>query len=114
MLHDLLLESTDLLPKLDHDRGQLAVLALENLDFVFETGNPLQLAPATLGGSDAVPLPLALQLNALLVLHINRGQGRRAAHRSPTRWLLLHTDLKNKNTTKHLIKQSITRLTITI
>lgn len=72
VFHDALLEAADLLAQFHHDGGQFAVLALELLHLVLEPGDALELAPPALGGGDAVALALALQLDALLVLHVDR------------------------------------------
>jgi len=79
VLHDLLLELADVLLEPVEHRAELRVLALETLDLVLEAGDALEFAAAALGGGDAVALTLALQLDALLALHVDGRHGRRVA-----------------------------------
>jgi hypothetical protein len=93
VLHDLLLELAHVLLESVQHGAQLGVLALEVFDFVLEAGDALELAAAALGGGHAVALPLALQLDALLALHVDRGHARRvAAHRRHRLRLVLDAD----------------------
>jgi len=78
--------------ELVHDAAQLAVLALEHFDLVLQLGDALELAPSALGSGHAVPLSLPLQLDLLLILHIDRRHRRRARHARHRLRLVLHLD----------------------
>jgi len=80
VVHDLLLKPAHVLLELVDDAAQLGVLALEQLDLVLEPGDAFELAPSALGGGHAVPLPLPLQFDLLLVLHVDRRHRWRARH----------------------------------
>lgn len=72
VVHHLLLQPAHVLLQPVHHGAELGVLALEQLNLVLEPGNPLELAPAALGRRDTVPLTFPLQLDSLLVLHVDR------------------------------------------
>lgn len=64
--------------------GQLGVLPLERLHLLLQPGDALQLPPAALGGGDAVSQPLALCLQPLLALRVQRRQRRRRRRAAAT------------------------------
>ena len=79
VLHYLFFKAADLLPQLDDDGGNLAVVIFEHFNLLFQAGDALQFPSPALGRGDPVPLALSLQLDPLLVLHVNRTHGRRTA-----------------------------------
>lgn len=75
VLHHLLFKAADLLPELDDHCGQLAVVILEHFDLILQPCDPLQFPPTAFGGRDSIPLPLSLQFDPLLVLHVDGRHG---------------------------------------
>ena len=72
MLDHLLLQLEDVLLQIAHHPAQLGILRLQLLHPVLQLRDALELPLPALGGGDPVPEPLALQLDALLRLHVDR------------------------------------------
>lgn len=66
-----------MLLQVEHDTAQLGVLALEILHLILELRDSFELSLAAFGCGHAIPEPFAFQLDALLVLHVDRTDRRR-------------------------------------
>lgn len=99
MVQHLLLEKAHLFSELLDGQFQLRVLAFQLLDLVLEMRDLFQLPFSALAGGNPIPVPLPLQLDPLLVGHVDgalaqRREGRAGEVAGDGLVLLLDRDLQ--------------------